>query len=299
MGGDTLKEFIPLTNDRVFNHIFSNKVFAFDFIKSFLNLPDDELIEVINGEHVLDKTKIDDKALKCDTLIELKNYIIDLEMYSIFNNTNVEKSKQYICRIYGTQIKRGEKYKPKPTIQINICKKSIIKEKELISKYGILNYSTGKPHAFGNDLNIYLVELDKVNKGEYNVGISDRLLKHFNMFNADSYEKLNEIAKGDELFMTISECLQDFLNDEETKKLFDHDLWTARENQEEGEKRGLIKGRRQGRRQGRKQGLLQGKLEKQLEIAKKMLLANKPIEEVITFTELSKNDVLNLKKQLA
>ena len=53
-----------------------------------------------------------------------------------------------------------------------------------------------------------------------------------------------------------------------------------------------------GLQQGLKQGLEQGRDQRSREIAKKMLLKKKPIEEITEFTELSEADVLAIKASL-
>ena len=59
----------------------------------------------------------------------------------------------------------------------------------------------------------------------------------------------------------------------------------------EGEARGKIIGREEGMKEGRKEGEKQ----KQIEIAKKMLNKNKPIEEIMEFTGLTKEETNELK----
>ena len=61
---------------------------------------------------------------------------------------------------------------------------------------------------------------------------------------------------------------------------------------------GLQQGLEQGLEQGLAQGLEQGRNQRNREIAKKMLLKNKPIEEITEFTELSEADVLAIKADL-
>ena len=46
-------------------------------------------------------------------------------------------------------------------------------------------------------------------------------------------------------------------------------------------------------------GLRQGRILKAREVAKKMLLKNRPIEEITEFTELSEADVLAIKASLS
>ena len=59
----------------------------------------------------------------------------------------------------------------------------------------------------------------------------------------------------------------------------------------EGEARGKIIGREEGMKEGRKEGEKQ----KQIEIAYKMLNKNKPIEEIMEFTGLTKEETNELK----
>ena len=57
-------------------------------------------------------------------------------------------------------------------------------------------------------------------------------------------------------------------------------------------------GLEEGRAEGRAEGLAEGANTKAREMAKKMLQKNKPIEEIIEFTELSETEVLSIKASL-
>ena len=279
------KFFKPLTDDIVFNHVFSNKEYALDFIKEFLNLKEN-LKGQIRYQYVIKSTEYQDKKLICDITVILKKLIANIEMYTNFNLVNVEKSKQYSMRLYSTQIKRGKKYHPKPVIQINLCKKCEILEDDLINRYGILSYKTGKPHTFGDDFNIFVVCLDKIMEMNYNVGGSDRLVKYYKMFNANNLRELKRIAKGDEVLMSIVQCVDEFLNDKETLELFDRELWKARENRYEGKKEGL--------EQGKKEGLELS----QKNIAKNLLNEKVDFNIICKTTGLTEQEVLKLQKTL-
>ena len=294
------KFFKPLTDDIVFNHVFSNKEYALDFIKEFLNL-EENLKGKIRYQYVINSTEYHDKKLICDITVILKNMLVNIEMYSNFNLVNVEKSKQYGMRLYGTQIKRGKKYHPKPVIQINLCKKCEILEDDLINQYGILSYKTGKPHTFGKDFNIFVICLDKIMEEKYNVGVSYRMIKYFKMFNATSLREMKKIAKGDEILMSIEQCVDEFLNDKETIKLFDRELWKARENRYEGKKEGLEQGKKEGLEQGKKEGLEQGLeqgLNKVKSIAKNLLNEKVDFNIICKTTGLTEQEVLKLQKTL-
>ena len=57
------------------------------------------------------------------------------------------------------------------------------------------------------------------------------------------------------------------------------------------------KGLAEGREEGREEGLAEGEAKKSLEIAKKMLEANSPINFICQMTGLSEEDVLKLKSE--
>ena len=291
------KFFKPLTDDIVFNHVFSNKEYALDFIKEFLNL-EENLKGKIRYQYVINSTEYHDKKLICDITVILKNMLVNIEMYSNFNLVNVEKSKQYGMRLYSTQIKRGKKYHPKPVIQINLCKKCEILEDDLINQYGILSYKTGKPHTFGKDFNIFVICLDKIMEEKYNVGVSYRMIKYFKMFNATSLREMKKIAKGDEILMSIEQCVDEFLNDKETIKLFDRELWKARENRYEGQKEGLEQGKKEGLEQGLEQGKKEGLEQGQKNIAKNLLNEKVDFNIICKTTGLTEQEVLKLQKTL-
>ena len=71
-----------------------------------------------------------------------------------------------------------------------------------------------------------------------------------------------------------------------------------KEGLEEGRAEGRAEGRVEGRAEGRAEGLTEGANAKAREMAKKMLQKNKPIEEIVEFTELSEAEVLSIKASL-
>ncbi len=286
------KFFKPLYNDIVFNYIFSKEEFILDFINTFFNKRYQLKNLKLKSEDVLPKTEYNDKSIRGDIVVEFNNVIYNLEAYKNFKNSNVEKSKQYASRLYGTQIKRGKKYKPKKVIQLNICKECNVKD--IINKYGLLNYKNGKYDVLRDDYLIFILCLDNVTEENYNVGISDRLSKYLKLFNAKSIEEMKKIAKGDEVFMSITQCLEDFLNDEETKELFDRELWKAREHEEIGEERGIKIGKERGIKIGEKRGE-----ERSLnKVAKNLLNEKVDFNIICKTTGLTEQEVLKLQKTL-
>ena len=57
--------------------------------------------------------------------------------------------------------------------------------------------------------------------------------------------------------------------------------------------------REEGRQEGRQEGQQEGSTKKAKKIAQKMLKANKPLEEIMEFTELSMDELVKLKEETA
>ena len=121
---------------------------------------------------------------------------------------------------------------------------------------------------------IYFINLDKIKEENYNVGISDRVKKYFRLFNAKSIKEMKKISKGDDVLMSITECLKEFLNNEETRKDFAREEWEARKNQAIGEERSLNT------------------------VAKNLLKMKADIKYITDATGLTEQEVLKLQKTL-
>ena len=75
---------------------------------------------------------------------------------------------------------------------------------------------------------------------------------------------------------------------------FDRQIMLEREDaREEGRAMGLAEGRQEGRAEGRQEG----STKKAKKIAQKMLKANRPLEEIMEFTELSMDEFVKLTEE--
>ena len=74
------------------------------------------------------------------------------------------------------------------------------------------------------------------------------------------------------------------------------------EGRAEGRQEGLAEGRAEGRQEGlaegRAEGRQEGSTKKAKKIAQKMLKANKPLEEIMEFTELSMDELVELAEEI-
>ena len=63
----------------------------------------------------------------------------------------------------------------------------------------------------------------------------------------------------------------------------------------EGRREGRLEGRREGRLEGRSEGRREGEHSKSMEIAKKLLQYNRPVEEIMDCTGLERAEIENLR----
>jgi predicted transposase YdaD len=61
---------------------------------------------------------------------------------------------------------------------------------------------------------------------------------------------------------------------------------------------GFAEGKKEGHEAGLAEGRAEGELKKACEMAAKMLVRNKPIEEIMEFTELSESEILAIKSRV-
>ena len=134
-------------------------------------------------------------------------------------------------------------------------------------------------------------------------------------------EKLAKILKKDPRFKSAIERLERLSSDPKTRKAYEESINEQRnqlailasrdqESLEKGEKIGIEKGREEGEKigvekgqkigieKGREEGREQGAMKRAIEIAQKMLKRNRPIEEIIEDTGLSKYAVEEIKKEM-
>ena len=266
----------------IFKEIFGTKKnirFLEVFLEELKKLPRNSLkdkVTILNG-NPLNKTNVKNKSVASDILVEIPGEIMNLEMYTSFDEEDFTKSKVYFFRIYSTDLPVGEKYQKQHKVsQYNICLKSSLSfTKNLKTEY--LLKEKEKNVIVAHDLKGYIYNLDKLDEVNYNVGESDLLNKIFKIIKATTDEERKSIAEGSEFLMDVVTQIRKFLYDEETKEMKNiQDKW-----------------KREARKEGLASGMAQGiKSEKTL-IAQK-LIGKLSIDEISKGTGLSKQEIQKL-----
>lgn len=152
---DTLK-LDSLTCDLLFKETFSNPSNrrALEYLlETYFDYPSGYLYNklAVSYESHLEKTRLLDKSMRGDLIVIVdNNLLVDLEMFSVFTKSSLTKSKQYIMRIYSTQLNRGDDYNQvKKVTQINFVDNVKFKiEEEVITKHYFISKELSDDFAY-------------------------------------------------------------------------------------------------------------------------------------------------------
>lgn len=121
------------------------------------------------------------------------------------------------------------------------------------------------------------VILDKVPNSTYN---DNRFYKYLRLFNANSFEEMESIAKGDEILMEVVDWVKAYQGNDDPK-FFNDDYWNERIY----------------RLEGKKDGIKEGQQQKSEEIAKNMLAKDMKLSDIVEITGLSLEQINILKEE--
>jgi len=279
---DRMEKYGDPKNDLVFKKLFGeekNKDLLIDFIN-----------QVLPGKHVKDieylPTNLEpDIRIKKQSILDVlctdengSKYII--EMQNAKEKGFEKRAVYYASKTYATQMDKGGKYADlKEVIFIAITDFTMFPgKKDYISMHNIRDIKTNEHDL--KDFSFAFLELPKFDKHNGGEGIDEwcDLFK-----NAKNYKSINTdnpvIQKAYKTLEMSNWSEQDLLDYQAYEKiLLDNQ---AREDQV------------------RDEGIDKGKNEKAIEMATKMLIKKKPIEEIIEFTGLSKEQIDDIKESLS
>ena len=269
------KEYIWLTNDLVFKHIFNNKEIIKDFFNSYLKYIKSDLtisnVRVTKQKYTQnDNIKLHDYYL--DIVLVLSNgELVNIEMYNNFGETECMKSLAYASHIYSHQLKKNNPYKNlKKVTSFNIMSGNYkLSNNEIINKYELINVINHEK-ILKESIEMLLIRLDILDEIPYSI-IEERFIRWCRLIYARTREEAMKIAKGDELMMSTVEMVDDFINDPEVISIFHDDSWKIVSAEE------------------------RGKTENKLEIAKNMLKENCSPKFISKITNLSISEINKLK----
>ena len=287
---------MTLTNDyvfkRVFGHVGNEKITA-GLISSIIK-QEIKMIK-INENPITEKDMKDDKVGILDLKAKLNNEIIcNVEMQVIQQKDIDRRIMFYWSKTYTGEIKESEKNGLlKKAIVILIANFELENLKE-ISKFHTkwqIREEDFRKIILTDTLEIHIIELPKLVKQlRENKGNKKDKVALWSMFILNPENVGEEDMNENEDLKLAKEELEKLKQDEHERYMAELRIKYIRDSQaieDYGFDRGL--------EQGRKQGIKQGEKDSKLKIAKKLLDLEMPIEEIVQITELTEEEIKNIK----
>jgi predicted transposase/invertase (TIGR01784 family) len=210
-----------------------------------------------------------------------------------------------LCDLHAAQSGRGISYeKLKRSFQITFCDYTVFPERrDYVNRFSFRN---AEGEELLNAVGIIFIELSKI--GEVLKKPFDEMTAiemwcvFFAVADKPAYRELitkmtakkKEIKMASELLASISHDpveVAHFLSRRKFQMDLDSELaWAFSEGQEKGKTEGKIEGKIEGK--------TEGKIEGKIETAKKMLRRNRPIDEIVEYTDLAPEKIELLRHQM-
>ena len=226
----------------------------------------------------------------------------DLCFKHIFSKEEVleefNKSVSYITRIFSGQLERGKKYlDAKKVIGLNFINENYHDNNELVNDYGFIN-KVSLRSLEDECLEMFLIRLDLVRKKVYN-NTEERFIRWLRFISAKDVLEMKKISEGDEVMEQTLQFMEDFLNDEEIRDVYDKindvERYAKEEGIAQGKAEGIAQGKAEGLAQGKAEGLAQGRAEgeqqERIKTAKNMLRDGLNINNISKYTGLSLSEI--------
>ena len=277
------EKFIPLTNDLLFKEVLTNPLnrdILIDFLETFTELPKKVISDhlEVKQQEPLEKENLYNKGMIGDILIKFNNYIVNIEMYSVFNKESITKSICYNMRIFSNQLSIGEKYSNlSKVIQINIIDKVNTNfNNSFKSEYVLANTKDVNDNLLKDKFIFKCYRVDKAKEDLYNESREHRWIK---FIGAKSFEERKSIAKGDKILMKTEDFIDKYILDSETTEIFAS--WRKKIYQDEY----------------RKEAIREGSKETKIKIAKTMNIEGYSFDEIKKITKLSQTELEKILKE--
>lgn len=281
---------LNLKNDVIFQAFFArkgNEEFLIDFLNALLKI-DIKQIE-IREELNLQKLSKEQKGGRLDLQAKLNNgLIVNIEM-QLRNNGNIKnRTTFYSAKVLANETKVGTRYEDiKQIIMINILNYEMLGFDEYVSETAIV-LDKHRDYEVLNGIKWYFVELPKFRKANPDM---NNCLNQWLAF-IDNYDKgLIELAEKKNKTIERAKIEMRYLTgDAEIKRMAElKEKWEMDYNSD------ISYAKKEGIAEGLAKGIAKGISENKIKIAKKLLKMDMPIEQIAEITELSKQEILDIK----
>ena len=289
-------------NDIAFKRIFGakgNEEILKDFLEAILNIKIASLSTDVTTEFAPDYRN--GKSSRLDVRTKLADGTnVNIEVQTNMKGFSEQRCLQYWSKIYSNNISASEKYEELPkVICIWILDGEVYEEfEDFMSKWEMTEEKHGTKGHF-KEIEFHIIELKKFrNSATIKKNVINFWLSFIDYTNKELVELAcisnEKIQKAREELAKI-EADKELMERIRLEELAEFDQKNALcHAREEGEQIGLEKGEQIGMEKGEQIGLQKGKKE----IVKNMLKANMTIEQISQMTELSKDEILKIEKEL-
>jgi predicted transposase/invertase (TIGR01784 family) len=274
--------FLSPKSDIIFKLLFGDErsvELLTDFLKAVLRLPAEEYDEVTIVDPHLLREYNNDKLGILDVKVKTKSKkTIDIEIQVLPTPELRERVVFYAAKMVTEQVDAGEDYsKIKRVISIIITDYALLSENDNYHNCYTL-YDPGTGSEFTDLIEINTLELTKLPEAEDGTN----LWAWMKFLSATNKEELHMIAENYPQVQHAVGRLMELSADKRTKLLFESRQKMEWDNVAR-EKAALSK------------GLAKGRAKRNLEIAKKLLNRNRPVDEIMEDTGLSRAEVERLR----
>ena len=270
--------------DIIFKKIFTENV---DMLQSFLadilDIPYDDIQDIIVAKQELTPETIDGKFSRLDLNLKVSDKLINVEIQLKGDNDYRDRTLFYWAKLYTSELKSGETYgQLKKTICINIIHFNMFDRSDYHTEIVSSIKDTGE--IFSDKFSIHFFELKKVGK-EVNPNNRRELWMQF--LNADSEEEFEVLKQTNVPIMNKAvNIIYDLSEDTKIREMARlrekalHDEASALAN---AENKGIEKGISIGEAKGRAEGEAKGRAEERNLLIEKMRQRGMSEDEIKEF----------------
>ena len=275
-----------LKNDIIFKAFFArpgNEIFLIDFLEALLKIKIEKI--KIKEEVNLEQLSVEEKGGRLDLQATLNDGIIVNIELQMNNNFNIEeRTTLYSSKVNSRDAKRGTNYSEiNKVIMINILGYNLLDVEEYISETVIV-LDKHRDYEVLKGIKWYFIELPKFRKK--NPDMNDKI-DQWICFIDDSNKEAVKMAESKNVVLKKARKELDYLTGDAAVRR----MAELREKWEMDE----IAVKKNAERIGRKEGNVEGRMAEKKETARKLLLKNMKIEEIIEITGLTEEEIKEIK----
>ena len=294
---------IPMIYDKVFKGVLTSKEargYLVSLISNITGIKKEDIKDNLvfkNNEQKI--TGVSEKKKITDMIIDIKDFIINLEMNKEYYEGLINRNHGYISKIRELLVLEGESYVDTPKIiQINFDYFNYYRpDKRVVIKFEMKD-DTGIKE--GVDVESYHVILPNAKEKYYNEGNKEELVKELVIMMTEKNEELERLIKDNMELRKVGEKIVEISNDERLQGWYDEEEHQRRVRNSlvaSAIKEGWNQGKADGLKEGKAEGLEEGASNKQKEIAKNLLKEGVDKKIISSSTGLSIDEIEKLKSE--